>query len=295
MSSYNCKLYSQPVTTPLLKTANWEESDYSQYPRNGGKKKMKKRRNVRDFVVPCSAVIQHKHRRSSEICLCEKSAQRLATPQPSFIGGVREESNDSNNAEHLGSSSTREVALTAPCPGRSFAFYITAIFISTATFSAMIIPPLQKEDDDDALQSCVYMFLTSQSRWYKCLPASLKPTARSAHIQVVQRQRRGEQHILLLHSSTPVSSESPVSSSENSSSADKFSPVSIGSHCHKRNRGGVQEIRGRAAVSPPPPPPFLLHSVFWEKPDESLQSDNVNISLATGGKTKRGRVLLHYS
>lgn len=49
------------------------------------------------------------------------------------------------------------------------------------------------------------------------------------------------------------------------------SPVRIGSRCH-RGAEGVQEIRGKSSS--------CLSS---GKPDDPLQSDNVNSSLATGG------------
>lgn len=57
----------------------------------GGKKKIKKRRKVRDFNVPGSTAIAQ-HSCSSEICLCEKHTQRLADSSAEFfIEGVREE------------------------------------------------------------------------------------------------------------------------------------------------------------------------------------------------------------
>lgn len=74
----NCKLYSQSVTTPPQKTANWWDF-YSQLAgagRRGGRKLKKKKKKVWDFNVPGSAGVARRSC-SSEICLCEQHIQRL--------------------------------------------------------------------------------------------------------------------------------------------------------------------------------------------------------------------------
>lgn len=77
----NCKLYSQSVTTPLQKTANWWDF-YSQLARGQDvgrgwwESERKKKKKVRDFNVPGSAGVARRSC-SSEICLCEQHIQRL--------------------------------------------------------------------------------------------------------------------------------------------------------------------------------------------------------------------------